>query len=380
MAQNYYGILGVSKGASDEEIKRAYRRLAHQHHPDKPGGDEKKFKEINEAYQTLSDKQKRGQYDQYGQTFEQAQSQGGGGFGGGAQGFGGFADMFRDGNFSAQGGPASGWEFGGEGFGDIFSDLFTGGRSRGGRGGRRAKKGEDVAIDIELTLEEVFSGIEREINLYKRMICPSCKGSGAEVGSKVVNCATCKGSGEIRQTCRTILGSFAQISTCPDCGGAGKSVERKCRTCGGDGRVKETVPIKLNIPKGVEDGMTLTLQGAGEAGSKGSASGDLYVNVHIKPHKHFNRQNADIVYEAEINYTQAALGAKIDVPTIEGIAVLTVPAGIESGKVIRMTGKGMPRMDSYGRGDQYVKIKIKTPKSLTRRQRELLEELNKEGI
>ncbi|MDP3057136.1 MAG: molecular chaperone DnaJ [bacterium] len=374
MARDYYEILGVGKGASDEEIKRAYRRLAQKHHPDKPGGEEKKFKEINEAYQVLSDKQKRGQYDQYGQTFEQAQAQGGGGFGG-AQGFGGFEDIFR-----GAGGEGINFEFGGEGFGDIFSDIFGGGRSRGGRGGRRAKKGEDVAIDIELTLEEVFSGIEREINLYKRAVCASCKGSGAEAGSKIVECQKCKGTGEIRQTRRTILGSFAQVSTCPDCGGEGKTVEKKCKACGGDGRVRESVPIKLKIPKGVEDGMTLTLRGAGEAGPKGGVSGDLYINIHIKPHKNFNRQNADIIYEAEINFSEASLGAKIDVPTIEGTAVLTVPAGIESGKVIRMTGKGMPRMDSYGRGDQYVKIKIKTPKSLTKKQRELLEELGKEGL
>lgn len=372
MAKDYYEILGIGKGASDEEIKRAYRRLAQKHHPDKPGGDEKKFKEINEAYQVLSDKQKRGQYDQYGQTFEQAQAQGRGGFGG-AQGFGGFEDIFR-----GAGGEGINFEFGGEGFGDIFSDLFGGGRSA--RGGKRAKKGEDVAIDIELTLEESFSGIEKEINLYKRAVCPTCKGSGAEAGSKTVNCATCKGTGEIRQTRRTILGSFAQVSTCPDCGGEGKTIEKKCKACGGDGRVKESVPIKLNIPKGVEDGMTLTLQGAGEAGPKGSASGDLYVNIHIKPHKHFNRQNSDIIYEAEISFSQASLGAKIDVPTIEGTAVLSVPSGIESGKVIRMSGKGMPRMDSNSRGDQYVKIKIKTPKSLTKRQRELLEELGKEGL
>lgn len=374
---DYYEILGVGKGASDEEIKRAYRRLAQKLHPDKPGGDEKKFKEINEAYQVLSDKQKRSQYDQYGQTFEQAQAQGRGGFGG-AQGFGGFgdfADAFRNAN-----GEGINFEFGGEGFGDIFSDLFGGGRTRSGRRERRAKKGEDVAIDIELTLEEAFSGIEREVNLYKRAVCPSCKGSGAEAGSKIVNCSTCKGSGEVRQSRRTILGSFTQVFTCPDCSGEGKTVEKKCKACGGDGRVKESAPIKLNIPKGVEDGMTLTLQGAGEAGPKGGMSGDLYVNVHIKPHKYFNRRNSDIVYEAEINFSQAALGAKIDVPTIEGTAILTVPCGIESGKVIRMTGKGMPRMDSYGRGDQYVKIKIKTPKSLTRRQKELLEELGKEGM
>jgi len=376
MSKDYYEILGVSKGASDEDIKRAYRRLAQKHHPDKPGGDEKKFKEINEAYQVLSDKQKRSQYDQYGQTFEQAQAQGQGGFGG-AQGFGGFGD-FSD-MFRGASGEGINFEFGGEGFGDIFSDLFGGGRARSGRG-RMVKKGEDIAVDIELTLEEAYSGIEREINLYKRTVCPTCKGSGAEAGSKTVNCPTCKGSGEIRQTRRTILGSFAQVSTCPDCGGEGKTIDKKCKTCGGDGRVKESVPIKLNIPKGVDDGMTLTLEGAGEAGPKGGVSGDLYVNIHIKPHKYFKRQNSDLIYELEITFTQAAMGAKVEVPTIDGKAVLTIPAGIESGKVIRMAGKGMTRMDSNSRGDQYVKIKIKTPKSLTKKQRDLLEELGKEGL
>lgn len=377
MARDYYEILGIAKGASDDEIKRAYRRLAQKHHPDKPGGDEKKFKEINEAYQVLSDKQKRSQYDQYGQTFEQAQAQGGGGFGGfnGFRDFSGFADAFRGAN-----GEEINFEFGGEGFGDIFSDIFGGGGRRGARGGRRAKQGEDIAVDIELTLEEAFSGIEREVTLYKRTVCPICKGSGAEAGSKTVTCPTCKGKGELRQSRRTILGSFTQITTCPDCQGEGKVIEKKCKTCGGDGRVKESVPIKLKIPKGVEDGMTLTLEGAGEAGPRGGISGDLYVNVHIKPHKNFKRQNSDLVYELEINFSQAAMGAKIDVPTIDGTAVLSVPGGIESGKVIRMTGKGMPRMDGYGRGDQYVKIKIKTPKSLTRRQKELLEELGKEGL
>lgn len=371
---DYYEILGVAKGASDDEIKRAYRKLAQKHHPDKPGGDEKKFKEINEAYQVLSDKQKRGQYDQYGQTFEQAQSQGQGGFNG-AQGFGGFegfADMFRNGGFSAQGG-----EFSGEGFGDIFGDIFGGSRSQ--RNGAR-RQGEDIGIDIELTLEEAYSGTERELNLYKRAVCQTCKGSGAEPGSKTITCQKCKGKGEINQVRRTILGSFTQVSTCPDCGGEGKTIEKKCHVCGGDGRVRENMPIKIKIPAGVEDGMSLTLSGAGEAGPKGGASGDLYVNIHIKAHKNFQRQNSDLIYDLEINYSQAAMGAKVEVPTIIGKATLTIPAGIEFGKVIRMSGEGMPRLNNRGRGDQYVRVKIKTPKSLTRKQKELLEELRKEGL
>ncbi|MBU3999955.1 molecular chaperone DnaJ [Patescibacteria group bacterium] len=370
MAQDYYEILGVGKGASDDEIKRAYRRLAQKYHPDKPGGDEKKFKEMNEAYQVLSDKQKRGQYDQFGQTFEQAQTQGQGGFGGfeGFRDFSGFADAFRNGDFSA---------FSGGGFEDIFSDIFGGGR---GRRARVKKQGEDIAVDVELTLEEAFSSAERDINIYKRTICPACKGGGAEPGSKTITCPACKGKGEIRQTRRTILGTFTQVSTCPECGGEGKKTEKKCRTCGGDGRVRESVPVKIKIPAGVEDGMTLTLEGAGEAGPKGGIAGDLYVNIHIKPHKHFMRQNSDLFYEAEISVSQAVLGVKIEVPTIEGNAILSVPAGIESGKVIKMSGKGMPKLRGYGRGDQFVKIKIKIPKNLTRRQKELLEELGREGM
>lgn len=368
MARDYYEILEVRKGASDDEIKRAYRRLAQKYHPDKIGGDEKKFKEINEAYQVLSDKQKRGQYDQFGQTFEQAQAQGRGGFGGfeGFRDFSGFADAFREGGFG----------FGG-GFEDIFSDIFGGG---GGRRARAKKQGGDIAIDIELTLEEAYSGAERDINIYKRTICPACKGGGAEPGSKTITCPACKGKGEVRQTRRTILGTFTQVSTCPECGGEGKILEKKCRVCGGDGRVRESAPVRIRIPAGVENGETMALEGAGEAGSKGRTSGDLYVNIHIKPHKHFKRQNADLVYDAEISVSQAALGAKVEVPTIEGKAILSVPAGIESGKVIKMSGKGMPKLRGYGRGDELVKIKIKIPKGLTRRQKELLEELGKEGM
>lgn len=365
---DYYEILGVPKGASDDEIKRAYRKLAQKYHPDKPGGDEKKFKEINSAYQVLSDKQKRSQYDQFGSTFEQAQSQGQGGFGDaeGFGGFSGFADAFR--NMYGDGG----------GLGDIFGDIFDNRRSRGG--GRRARRGEDIVVDAEITLEEVFSGAERQLKIYKRTVCSSCQGSGLEPGSKIITCLTCKGKGEIRQSRRTPFGAFTQVSPCSECEGTGKKAENKCRACGGDGRVREETPINIKIPAGVEDGMALTLEGAGESGPKGGASGDLYVNIHILPHKYFIRQNSDLIYELEITFSQAALGVKIDVPTISGKAALIVPSGIESGKVIRMRGKGMPRLNSYGRGDQLVKIKIKTPKSLTKRQEELLEELKREGL
>lgn len=377
MAQDYYEILGVSKNASDEEIKRAYRRLAQIHHPDKPGGDEKKFKEINSAYQILSDRQKRSQYDQFGSSFEQAQSQGGGGFGDaqGFSGFSGFADAFR--NMYGNGGINVEFEESG-GLGDIFGDIFGSGRSRSR--GRHNRRGEDIAVDVEMTLEEAFNGVERQFKIYKRVVCSNCQGSGAEKGSKIITCPTCKGKGEINQTRRTPFGAFSQISPCPDCDGSGKKTEKKCHICGGDGRTKEEVSINVKIPAGVEDGMSLTMEGAGESGSKGSASGDLFINIHILPHKYFTRQNSDLIYEASIGFSQAALGAKIEVPTINGQASLNVPSGIESGKIIRMRGEGMPRLNNRGRGDQFVKIIIKMPKSLTRRQKELLEDLGKEGM
>jgi molecular chaperone DnaJ len=337
MAKDYYNILGVSKSASDDEIKKAFRKLAHKYHPDKGGGDEAKFKEINEAYQVLSDKQKRAQYDQFGSAFEQA--------GAGGAGFGGF-------DFSG------------------FSDAFRG--------------GNDVSIDVDVTLEEAAVGIEREIRIYVSSVCPDCKGSGAKQGSKIINCKTCHGAGQIRKERRTILGVFAQMEICQDCQGQGEKPEKTCAKCGGDGRTKESKNIKIKIPAGIADGQTIRLSRQGEVGfrpkSGKSIPGDLYITVHINSHSLFERRNDDIYYKLEINFSQAALGDKIEVPTLQGKVKLKIPSGIQSGKIIKLKGKGLPHLQGYGKGDMFVIAIIKTPEKLSGKQKKILEELRGEGM
>jgi len=366
--KDYYNILGVGKGATDDEIKKAYRKLAHQHHPDKSGGDEAKFKEVNEAYQVLSDKEKRTQYDQYGQTFEQAQSQGG---------FSGF-EGFRD--FSSY---AEGFDFnfgGGQqgGFSDIFGDIFEqAGFGRGARGGRsrRRYRGEDIQVDAEITFKEMAEGVEKEIELYKRVKCPRCAGEGVEPGSKKVECPKCQGEGEIRTARRTILGTFQQTSVCPECQGEGKIPEKKCKKCGGDGRTREYEKIKIKIPAGIKDGQTIRLENMGEAGEKGGEAGDLYVNVHVISDKRFERDGDDIHSETEISFSQAALGDKISVETIGGEVKLKIPAGTQSGEIFRLKGHGVKHLSRFGHGDQYVRIQVVTPRNLTREEKEIFEKL-----
>ncbi len=370
MSKDYYNILGVGKEASDEEIKKAYRKLAHQHHPDKTGGDEAKFKEVNEAYQVLSDKEKRTQYDQYGQTFEQAQSQG--------SGFSGF-DGFRD--FSSY---AEGFDFNfgggrdarhGGGFSDIFGDIFEQ-AGFGGSGRRtRAARGEDIQVDVEITFSQMADGVEKEVELYKSVKCARCEGDGVEPGSKKVECAKCQGEGQIRTARRTILGTFQQTSVCPDCQGEGKIPEKKCKNCGGDGRVREYEKIKIKIPAGIKNGQTIRLENSGEAGERGGEAGDLYVNVHIEADKRFERKDDDIHSEVKISFSQAALGDKIAVETIGGEVKLKIPAGTQSGEIFRLKGHGVKHLSRFGHGDQYVKIQVTTPTNLSREQRELLEKL-----
>ncbi len=365
MAKDYYSILGIPKDASDDDIKRAYRKLAQQHHPDRTGGNEQKFKEINEAYQILSDKAKRQQYDQFGATFEQAGQGGAGGFGG----FGGFEDAFR-------GGGAE-FNFGNFGFEDIFGDIFGNG-ARGDRG--RRQKGEDINIDMEINLEDVLTGAEKEINLYKRVVCAKCGGTGAEAGAKIKDCAECKGSGQIKKTRRTILGSFSQVSVCPECRGEGRIPEKYCKTCGGDGRVRDTRSLKIHIPAGMEDGQVIEIQGEGEAAPKNGAPGDLYIVIHIKRHQKFERQNSNVVYRAEISISTAVLGGEIEIPTLEGKVKLKIPAGTKYGKVFSLKNKGLPHFRRSGRGDELVEIIIKIPEKLSRHQRNLFEQLGREGL
>ena len=287
MANDYYKILGVERGATDDEIKKAYRKLAHKHHPDKSGGNEAEFKKINEAYQVLSDKAKRQQYDQFGQTFDQ------GGFGGQqGQGFGGFDFS----GFQGFGGQQSqgGFDFQDIGFEDIFSDIFGGGFGRGKRRSRK-KAGKDVQIDVEITFEEMVKGASRTITLYKSMTCDKCHGTGGEPGAKKETCPTCKGSGQVKQTMQSFFGSFSQVSTCPTCQGAGETYSEKCKKCGGDGRVKGEENIEIDIPAGIQEGQTLSLEGQGEAGEKGAPSGNLYVNIHVIPHQKFKREKNNIL-------------------------------------------------------------------------------------
>jgi molecular chaperone DnaJ len=368
MASNYYDILGVEKNASDDEIKKAYRKLAHKHHPDKTGGDEAKFKEINSAYQVLSDKQKRSQYDQFGQTFESAQGGQTGGFGGfdfsGFQGFG---------SQGSQGSQGFEFNFGGEDLGDIFSDIF-GGSSGGGRRARR-KSGRDIQVDAEISFEEMVRGAKRIISLYRSVACEHCGGTGGEPEEKEENCPTCKGSGQVRQTTSSFFGTFSQVGVCPECQGSGKIYKARCRECGGDGKVKREEKIEINIPAGIQNGQTVSLEGQGEAGDRGARPGNLFINVHVLPHNKFKREGENIISDEKITYSQATLGDKIEVETIDGPMRMKIPSGTQSGEVFRIRDKGVPHLGKRGRGDQLVKIIVEIPKHLSREQKRLIEEL-----
>lgn len=362
MAKNYYDILGVSSNASDDEIKKAFRKLAHKYHPDKAGGDNEKFKEINEAYQVLSDKAKRSQYDQFGHTF----NQGGPGAGGG---FGGF-------DFSQFGG-AGGFDFG-QGFGDIFEDIFGGGF--GGRSSSRARSGRDIQVDVEITFEEMVRGAERVVRLRKRNTCKRCGGSGGEVGSKEQKCPTCGGTGQVRKSVQSFFGTIAQVVSCPECQGSGRTYEKKCAECGGDGAVQSQEDVHIQIPAGIADGQTISLAGQGEAGERGARSGDLYVNVRVLPHPRFVRERDDILSTAHIRISQAALGTKIGVETVDGEVTMKIPSGTQSGELFRIKGKGVSHLGRSGRGDQIVKVVVDVPKKLNRKQEKLLQELGREGM
>ncbi len=360
--KDYYKILGVSKNASTDEIKKAFKKLALQYHPDRPGGDEAKFKEINEAYQVLSDADKRQRYDQFGSDFEQQ-----GGFGGGAN----WEDFMR----AARGGEGGGFQFnfGGMDFGDLFGDMF----GMGG-GGRRASRGRDIQVDVELDFKEAAFGVERDITLRKQSTCDVCGGNGAEPGSKLETCHTCKGQGQVVQQQRTFLGAMQTVVACPTCHGRGQSASKKCKHCGGDGIVAKTVTHKVKIPAGINTGQSIRLSGLGEAAPHGGTSGDLYVVMHIKPSKVFHREEYDVYTDAEISFPQAVLGDTIDVETIDGKIRVAVPEGTESGQLIRLRAKGIQHINGHTRGDHYVRVKIRVPKKPNKTAKKLLEELKKE--
>jgi len=361
MGKDYYKILGIAKNANKDEIKKAFREKAHIYHPDKKDGDEKKFKEVNEAYQVLNNDQKRQQYDQFGSTFDQQ-----GGFGGGM----GWEDFMRQ---ARQGGSGFGGDFGD--LGDIFGDLFGGSRRR-----KTSNRGRDIEVDLQLDFKEAVFGTEKTIELYKLDICDKCNGNGAEPGTKITECRTCKGQGRVQQVQRTILGNIQTVAVCPDCQGQGNSYEKACTKCAGQGRVKEKKQIQVKVPAGIDNGMTLRMQSEGEAGIKGGKAGDLFIHIYVKPSTEFKRQSNNIITHKEISFSQAALGDKISIKTIDGEVSLKIPAGTYSGKVFKLKGKGVSSFQGYGKGDHLVEVIVKIPDKLTKEQKRLLEELKGEGI
>ncbi|MEA3322687.1 MAG: molecular chaperone DnaJ [Patescibacteria group bacterium] len=360
MAKDYYDILGVSKGSSDDEIKKAYRKMAHKHHPDKKGGDEEKFKEANEAYQILSNKEKRAQYDQFGQTFDGA---GAGGAGGSGAGFGGFD--FSD---FQQAGGSQGFDFGGEGMGDIFSEMFG-----GGRGGQR--RGRDVQVNIEIDFAEVIKGAIKEISVYKAVHCSHCDGRGGEPGSKEETCKTCSGSGHVQKAMQTILGTIAQTVVCDDCDGRGKIFDKKCTKCSGVGHYREEVKESIDIPAGINDGQSIAIAGKGEIGADGAPAGDLIVTVRVIPDERFVRDGNDIRTTKHVSFSQAALGDKVEIETVDGTVKMKVPAGTQSREIYKIRGKGIPKLRGIGRGDHLVDVIVDVPTKLSRKEKKIIEQL-----
>ncbi len=353
--KDFYQILGVSKNASNEEIKKAYRKLAHQHHPDK-GGDEGKFKEINEAYQTLSNNEKRTQYDQFGKTFDNNEGSN---------------------NNWAWGGSEENFDF--DNLGDIFGDFFGFGRSSSTRSD--LKKGKDIEVEIELPLESILKNQVKEFSLSKYVQCSRCQGTGAEPGSKIKECFTCRGTGQVQKVVRTPFGSFTTKSVCPECEGEGFSPEKACNVCKGAGRIKDQEKINVSIPAGVDTNQIIKIIGKGEAGRKKGKSGDLYIRIIIKKHSLFQREGDDLYLIKNVSFSQVALGDEIEIPTLESKNILLkIPSGVESGKVFRISGKGIPHFSGYGKGNFYVKIETKTPSKLSKRQKELFEQLKEEGL
>ncbi|MDP2838206.1 MAG: molecular chaperone DnaJ, partial [Candidatus Moranbacteria bacterium] len=355
---DYYDVLGISRSATSDEIKKAFRKLAHKHHPDKSSGDEKKFKEINEAYQVLSNSEKRRNYDQHGETFSgqgngRASSQGG-------QGFGGFDFS----GFSSQGGDFSGFE-------DIFSDLFGGrANSRG-----RAKAGADIQVDVEISFEEMVRGVKRDITLRKMSACETCRGTGGKSDSKETTCTECHGQGQVRRTVQSIFGDMSQVVTCDRCQGRGKTFSEQCSVCRGAGRAQKEETLSIDIPAGMPAGQTLSLSGHGAAGESGSRSGDLFITVHVRPHARLTRRGDDIVSQYAMSFATAALGDKIAIETIDGEVTMKIPAGTQSGEVFRIRGAGVPHLNHHGRGDHLVSVILAVPKKLSSEEKRIIEAL-----
>ena len=349
--KDYYQILGVEKGASVDEIKKAYRKLAMKYHPDQ-GGDQEKFKEVNEAYQVLGDEQKRRQYDQFGSAGP------GAGFGGGGFDFSGF----QGGGFSD--------------IGDIFETFFGGG-SFTGRERQKAgpRRGEDLQMEIVIDFMKAVFGVEETIEVMRYEICDSCSGKGAPSDAKIITCSTCQGTGEVRLTQQSFFGNIASQRVCDSCHGEGKIPEKKCTTCGGEGRVKVKQKLKVKIPAGVDNGTTIKLAGKGAAGVKGGPSGDLYLIVRVRESRTFERDGFDTHRTEKIHVLQAILGDEIEVETVHGMKKVVIPAGVEAGKVIKLKRLGIPRLNSSEIGDHYIHIELDIPKKLSKKEQEHYEEL-----
>lgn len=358
--RDYYEVLGVNKDASADEIKKAFRRLAVQHHPDKEGGDESKFKEINEAYEVLKDTEKRKRYDQFGHA----------GVGGASgQGFGGGAYDFTGGGFNFNGQNVN-FDFGD--LGDMFGSFF------GGQQRARTRRGRDVEVALELSFEEAVFGVEKQIKLNLEVACEHCKGSGAEPGHDVKTCPTCKGSGQVVTVTRTILGNIQQAQACSECRGTGKVPEKACSVCDGRGVKRKEQIVDLKIPAGIDDGATIRLREYGEA-VQGGQKGDLFVHIRVKPHKKFTREGDLLLSHEQVDMVTAALGGELKVETVDGIVTMKVPAGTQNGDDFKLSGHGVPHLKKDSRGSHIVTIDVVTPTKLSKRQRELLEEFQSSG-
>jgi molecular chaperone DnaJ len=356
--KDYYEILGLSKGASADEIKKAYRKTAMQYHPDRNPDNkaaEEKFKEAAEAYEVLSDADKKARYDRYGHAGVDPNS----------GGFSGRGGMTMDDIFSQ--------------FGDIFGDSgspfesFFGGSRRSST--QRGQKGSNLRIKVSLSLEEIENGVNKKIKVKKQATCKSCDGSGAKDKSSVMTCNTCGGSGYVRQVRSTFLGQMQTTTMCPSCSGSGKTITASCSKCRGEGRTLDDETIEIDIPAGVEDGMQLSMRGKGNAGKNGGPNGDLLINIEVKTHPFFSRDGKNIVYDLFLNFADAALGTHVEVPTLSGKVKIKVPAGTQAGKIFRLRDKGLPSVQSYGKGDQLINVNIWTPKKLNDEERSVLEKI-----
>lgn len=350
--RDFYEVLGVKKGASEDELKKAYRKLAKENHPDLHPGDkecEARFKEINEAYEVLSDPDKRAKYDQFGHAaFDPSQGFGGGGFGG-FEGFGGF--------------------------GDIFSDIFGGGFGFGGGGGRNPnapRKGDNLRATVNIKFEEAAFGVKKEVFVSKIEQCPDCKGTGCAEGTTAEVCPDCKGTGTVMSTKRTPFGMVQSSEQCPKCKGRGKIIHSPCKTCRGMGSVRRQHKVTVSVPAGIDDGQTISLRGQGNAGLNGGPAGDLLITVLVQPHARFERDGASILLDQEVSFAQAALGAEVEVPTLDGKVKLNIPEGTQTGTTFRLKGKGVPFLRNGGRGDQFVTVKVAVPKGLSSAQKDAL--------